>query len=129
MPERIAAASAVCESHIKQSVIRVTVLRQRIKGQMTGVVIGEGLFQADYLARRCSIVSGCRGILGRPFEQKRVVCVVAAARFEVCRNGRVRGIDYGIELAETARAALIELGMKSETLETSLGTLSLDGVV
>ncbi len=85
---------------------------------------------AEDLARRAAVVGRGRGILGGPFEQHRVVRALGrASRREVRRRRGVGRVDVGVELAEAARAALIELRMEREALKAALGVLELTPMV
>ena len=89
---------------------------------MSGVVVREGLLEADQFPRRTAIIGCGGGILRGPFEQDRIVRVVAAARLEVGRHRGVRRVDEGVELAKTAGPALVELRMEREALEAAFGS-------
>ena len=118
--ERIAAAAAVGEADVEQTEIGAPACRERIEGELAGVVVGKGLLEPNQLARGAAVVGVGGRVLGGPFEQDRVVRAGAAARLEVGRRRGVAGVGEGVELAEAARAGLVELRMEGEALEAAL---------
>ena len=71
--ERIAAAAAVGNADVEQAEIRSAGPRERVEGDVAGVVIGKRLLEPHHLTRRSAVVGRRRRVLRRPFEQHRVV--------------------------------------------------------
>ena len=117
MAIRVAAAAAIGESDIEESVVGVAGLGERIERGVAGIVIGVGLLPANQFARPGAIVSRSVRIVCGPFKQQGMVCAGSHVRLEVSGHGLIRGIHDGVELAEAPRATLIELGMERKGLK------------
>src|SRR5262249_28540877 len=122
---RIAATTAICKTYVEQAEIGVAGRRQRIEGQVTTVVVGEGLGKSDQLPRRSPIISSSAWCFSRPFEKNCVVCMASTVGLEVGCWRQVTRVRVRVKLAIAPAAALGELGMKRETLEPLLIALGL----
>ena len=81
--ERIAAASAVGDADVEQTVVRAARASERIERRQAAVVIGERLLEAHDLARRTAVVRGRGRVARRPLVQHGVVRVATAAGLEI----------------------------------------------
>jgi hypothetical protein len=89
-------------------------------------VVRERLAQPNQLARRTAVVGRGARRLRRPLQHDGVVRGVGRpGGGEIRRRRHVGRIGVGVELAEAARAAFVELRVKSEALEAALVVLRL----
>jgi hypothetical protein len=76
----IAAAAAVGGADVEQAELGSARPRQRIEGDLSAVVIGERMRDAEQLARRAAVIRRRLRILRGPLEQDLVVRAAVAAR-------------------------------------------------